>query len=227
MSISIHPFVRLINLLASVGGIVICKNNIHLFLFWIVFLFPLVVLTNNTKTHFKFLGVVVLPMCLMFVVLYFTMDSNLQRIIMTLLKFITCTTIVQVTFIIPLTEIYTTFKKWGIKGDLLITFLGSYIVWVDIINRSNNILTARFSRGFIKKRSMFIMLKQLPYLITPLIIGVIRTAIERSESWDQKMLIYKVENMKSRKIDYNFHLNFTITLVAGIWLINNIYLVLI
>jgi hypothetical protein len=186
------------------------------------------IITGNGKTHLNFLLIVVLPMAMMLSFLFWIIlhDSieNFASVIMTLLKLITYTTIIQLVLIIPANQVYITFKMWGMKGNTLVTFLGSYIVWVDIINRSNKILTARFARGFITKRTFIAKLKQIPHLLIPLIIGIIRTATERSESWDQKKMLYRVEILKMQKIRYNPYLNFVIIAVGFIWLFLNIYM---
>lgn len=227
MQIAIHPFIRILFFITGILGAILCTNNLLLLFFWIAILIPLMVLTGNGKAHFKFILVVVLPMTLMLfflfgVVLHKTID-NFASVIQTILKLINYTTIFQVVLLIPPNQVYYTFKSWGMKGGTLVTFLGSYIVWVDITNRSDKILTARFARGFITERTFLTRLKQIPYLLIPLIIGIMRTAVERSESWKQKGLLYRIQNLNIKKIHYSIILNSLIFIIAMAWLIINIY----
>jgi hypothetical protein len=228
MKLIIHPHIRVLFFLSGIIGTVLSTSNFHLLVFWIAFLLPLIILTGNLKVHFKFLLVVILPMSAMlsflfWVILHNTID-NFGSVLQTILKLIIYTTVFQVTLLIPANQLYSTFKMWGLKGSTLITTLGSYIVWVDIVNRSDKILTARFARGFIAKRTLITNLKQLPYLLIPLIIGIIRTATERSESWDQKKMLYRIEVMKPQRIQYNSYLNICILIPSTIWLVINAFL---
>lgn len=159
---------------------------------------------------------------LFFVVLKHTF-LNFNNLALTVLKLLCYTTVFQLALIIPLKQVYYTFRKWGIKGDALITSLGSYIVWVDVINRSDKILTARFARGFIPKRTFVAKLKQLPLLLIPLTVGIIRTAVERSESWEQKNLLNRIGFIKLEKFKFSITANLLIIVISITWAILNIF----
>lgn len=228
MQVTIHPYSRVFFFITGVLGAILCTNNFLLFFFWLIVLAPLMIITGNGKVHFKFLLIVVFPMAIMLsflflIVLHNTIET-FTSIIQTLLKLIVFTTIVQLTLLIPSNQVYSTFKMWGMKGNVLVTSLGSYIVWVDVKSRSDKILTARFARGFIAERNFITKLRQLPYLLIPLIVGIIRTATERAESWEQKKMLYRIEILKEQKIQYNIYMNASIVMIVTVWLMLNIYL---
>lgn len=223
-----HPYSRVFLFVTGIVGAILCTNNLLLLFFWLLILLPLMILTGNAKSHFSFLLLVVLPMSVMLSFLFWIVlnhsADNFNSITQTILKLICYTTVVQVVLLIPSNQVYSTFKMWGMKGDTLVTFLGSYIVWVDVINRSDKILTARFARGFISERTFLAKLKQLPHLLIPLIIGIIRTATERSESWEQKKILYRIELLKTQKVKPNLFLNSGIVFIGIVWFCLNIYL---
>ena len=209
-------------------GAILCTNNILLLIFWLCFLLPLMIITGNVRLHLNFILVVVFPMFAMLTYLnWIILNKTLEEfnnVYMTILKLISYTSIFQISLIIPSNQVYSTFKMWGLKKDILITALGSYIIWIDIISRSDKILTARFARGFISERTFITKLKQLPYLLIPLIVGILRTATERAESWEQKKLIERIEIMKMQNVKYNILLNLVLLVIVLFWLILNSYL---
>jgi len=225
MQVSIHPYTRIIFFLAGISGAILCNSNIVLLIFWLAVLLPLMIVTKNIKIHFAFLYLVVLPMSIMLSFLYWVVLhnalANFDNVILIVLKLIIYTTVVQFVLLIPSNQLYYTFKKFGMRGSTLITALGSYIVWVDVINRSNKILTARFARGFVSKRTFFAKLMQLPHLLIPLIIGIMRTAAERSESWEQKKIFYRIDTMKTDEFKYSLNWNIVIIIIALSWLVLN------
>ncbi|MCC8147206.1 MAG: hypothetical protein LIO93_12410 [Bacteroidales bacterium] len=117
----------------------------------------------------------------------------------------------------------TTLKKWKIKGEALITVLGAFTVWTDVSNRAQKILTARFSRGFIRERTVIQKIKQFPFVLIPLVIGVLRTSTERAESWEQKDIIYLMEINESDSIKTSLFLNVFLLAASCTWLIISIY----
>jgi energy-coupling factor transporter transmembrane protein EcfT len=228
MQANIHPYTRIAFFITGIAGGFFCTSNLLLLGFWLLILLPLMMITGNAGAHMRFLLVVVLPMAAMLLLLSWIVSEksseNFDQVLLTILKVIAYTTIVQVVLIIPPEQVYSTFRKWGLKGDTLVTSLGSYIVWVDIVNRSGKILTARFARGFIAERTFIAKLKQMPHLLIPLIVSIIRTATERSESWQQKQLLQRVGVMKAAEVSYSKPVN-AVMLIAGMgWLLLNIFL---
>lgn len=226
----IHPYVRLIFLLGGLTGAILCSSNLSLTCFWIMFLIPLIIIANNFKTHVRFILIVVLPMLVMLLFVHWVtvddMHAGISSTIALLLKLIVYTTVIQLTLTIPSQDLLPTLKMWGMRKGALITSLGVYVVWVDVFRRSEKILTARFARGYIPERTFITKLKQLPHLLIPLIIGIMRTSTERAESWEQKNLLYRIENIELAKMQYSPILNIVLVVVPIVWAFINTYLVL-
>jgi energy-coupling factor transporter transmembrane protein EcfT len=140
-----------------------------------------------------------------------------------MLKLIIFTSVFQLTLLIPPEILITTFKKWGLKGEALLTILGAFTVWADIKTRTDKILSARFARGFIEERTFLNKARQLPYVLVPLVIGIIRTAIERADSWEQKNILHLLKNHKVMEPEYPFVFNGFILAGITCWFILAFY----
>lgn len=226
LNLQLHPYTRVLLLVIGIAGAILCLNTLSLIIFWITFLIPLLTINSNIKTHLKFLLVVALPMLFMLGLsqwVIFKDFIHFESVLITVLKVIVYTSIIHIALIIPQDQILATFKMWNFKNEVLITALGSYIVWVDIAGRADKIITARFSRGFINKRTLSSKLKQFPHLLIPLIIGIMRTATERADSWEQKKIIQRLEAMKADKIKVSTVFNILIVLIFSLWLGYNLF----
>lgn len=223
--LKIHPYTRILLLVTGIAGCLLCNNVYVLLIFWLSFIFPMAIATNNFKTHIKFLAIAVLPMFIMLSFSYWLIVRdfhNYVSVLFTVLNIIICTSLIQIALIIPSEDILTTFRMWGLKKGALVTITGSYIVWVDIVSRADKIVTARFARGFIGKRTAWSKIKQLPHLLIPLIIGIMRTATERSASWEQKKMVSRIESMPISPINKSVKFNLLISLIALYWFLHNL-----
>jgi hypothetical protein len=139
------------------------------------------------------------------------------------LKILDLTSIFQIALTIKPDSLFSTFSKIGIKGEKLITVIGAFTVWADIKRRSEQIITARFARGFVGKRSYINIAKQFPYIMIPLIIGILRTSIERSRTWTQWNIVDLINNKKQKKQEFPVFANLAIALVTTFCLIIGIF----
>lgn len=224
MKLHFHPYTRIVFFLLGITGAFLCKNNFILLTFWLILLVPTTIITNSFKAHLKLLTIVAVPMLSMLIFLEIAVKGNynLQSTYSLVLKLISYTTIFQLCLNIPPKHLFTTFRMWGLKGETLIIFLGSYTVFVDVKKRANKILTARFSRGFIKKRTILNKFKQVPHLLVPLIIGILRTATERSESWEEKDMLGCLENLKVKPFEFNLLFNLMYSILVISWFFVNL-----
>jgi hypothetical protein len=207
----IQPFIRVFFLTGCILGVIFIKRTELLLVIYFFIVLPLYVYVGQFKKHLYFLLVGVLPIFLSFVLLYIIIykgeSGNWEFLYFKITKLILYTTIIQLSLIIPAHSIITTFRRLGFKKEKLLTILGSFTVWADINNKADKILTARFSRGFVKKRTLLNKTKQLPYLLIPLIISVMRTSTERAIIWEQKDIFKLVEQYQSPKMRYPFFIN--------------------
>lgn len=221
-----HPYSRVLFLVCGLVGSAVCQNIWLLAGFWIAVLIPLAIFTGKFKSHLRFLFIGAVPMFLLLYLSSFIQKANhlsgLEIAAQTVLRVISLATVAQLMLSIPLEQIISTFKAWGMKGNAMVLSLGAYTVWADMVNRSDKIITARFARGFVAKRTLLSRLSQIPYLIIPLTIGMMRAAVVRSDSWDQKRLLHRIETVDMDKINYGATLNVAIFITSLSWLTLNI-----
>lgn len=224
MENNLHPRCRLIFLIGSLASILLIVNILQLIIFYTLFILPLIIVLNNFRTHLRLLFFGIIPIFLSFILLYIVVlngrNGGWLFINLKCLKILCLTSLFQIALTIPPNLLITTFKKWGFKGDSLLTLIGSFTVWAEVKTKSNQIITARFARGFIGNRSFINKAKQLPHVLIPLIIGIIRTATERVEVWKQREIPYLISNVKPLKINYSVWLNTLVIVIPfGVFVI--------
>ena len=222
-----HPYIRLFFLFLATIGTGLTIQPIQVFLFYFFFLIPLLIVSKRIKTHLRFLLIGILPIFISFILINILIlnskNGGWDFIILKTIKILVYATIFQYVFYIPATDLLNTLKMWKLKGDGLITVLSSYTVWNEIINKAGKIVTARLARGYIGRRNTVNLAKQLPFVLNPLVIGVMRTSIERAESWHQKDIITLTQNIKVSKSNYSATFNLGILIVAICYLLLGIY----
>lgn len=209
--LNINPYTRLLFLAGSLTAILLITKIEWLLCIYFIVIIPLFVLNGQIKRHLNLLLFAFVPIYLSFVLLYIVVlkEGNWQFIHLKILKLLLLTSVIQITLSIPANQLISTFKKWGLKGETLITVLGAFTVWTDVSYRSEKIITARFARGFIDKRNRINTAKQFPFVLVPLVVGILRTATERADSWTQKNILQLVKGVKEKKESYsNEHKSF-------------------
>lgn len=215
----LHPYVRLLFLLGGLTGVLLINNTKYLFYFYCSTIIPLFAFSFQIKKHLNLLFFAMLPIYLSFILLYVLIlkSEDWNFIHLKVLKIILITSIIQIVLLIPTEHLIITFRKWGLKGESLITALGAFTVWTDVTFRSEKIVTARFARGFIRKRTILNRIKQLPFVLVPLVVGVLRTSTERADSWEQKNILQLVKKNVVEKVDYPIGLNLILVLLSLTW----------
>ena len=226
MSTQLHPYFRIAILILGLSGTFICQNLIYILSFWLIIIVPIFLLLGYSKIHLRLLLIVALPMFLMLGILnYILLNGGTEGIVnaaIVVVRLIVFTSIIQIALIIPSQDLLYTLKKWGLKGDALITIIGAYTVWVDVVDKSLKIVTARYAKGYIKKRSVISGIIQIPSLLIPMIIGILRTAQVRSETWMQKNLIARIEQIESKDMSPFSVSNILPFLIMCLWVIFNV-----
>ena len=97
---------------------------------------------------------------------------------------------------IPQSQLLVTFWHWGIRKDNLIVAIGAFTVWPELKLRAEQILTARHARGLMRDRRFSTRLRQIPFLLRPLLTWSLRAAIQRSEFWGQRQILSRVAQMR-------------------------------
>ncbi len=235
--LTVHPYVRLTAAILAITGSVIAKDMYQLLIGWLFLIVPFVIITGTIKKHLSFLLYAILPIVIMLLFVYAFILPNFQNgkniystitgvefALTTVLKLILFTSVLQLVLHIPNEELFTTLKCWGIKGDGLVIYFGALTIWADVKMKANKIIDARFARGLVKSRSVLNRLKQVPYVIRPLITGILLSSLERSQSWKQKKILLRLENLKGDDLKYSFGFNLLLLLICLLWIIMSIYI---
>lgn len=217
--LSLHPYIRLLFLICGLTGVLLINKIEWLLCFYIIVIFSFF-LSGKLKSHLSFLLFAFVPIYLSFILLYIIVlkEKNWDFIHLKLMKLILLTSVIQITLSIPVPQLVSTFKKCGLKNEVLITVLGAFTVWTDISYRSEKIITARFARGFVGQRTIFNKAKQFPFVLVPLVVGILRTSTERADSWEQKNILQLVNRKESEEINYPLVLNLMLSIASLGWL---------
>ncbi|MDR0427609.1 MAG: energy-coupling factor transporter transmembrane protein EcfT [Dysgonamonadaceae bacterium] len=222
----INPYIRVLFAVFGIAGTLLINRISLLICFYLVVILPLFICGQQVKKHIQLMLFGMLPVFLSFVLLYILVlkgnEGGWNFVFMRTSKLILITSIIQLTLLIPAPFLIHTFQQWRLKEESLITVLGSFTVWTDIRFRAQQILTARFSRGFIRKRTFTEKIKQFPPILIPLVIGILRTSTERAESWESKNILHLIEINQTEKIKTPLLLNVFVCLSASIWMITGV-----
>jgi energy-coupling factor transporter transmembrane protein EcfT len=189
----------LLALILAMVGSVITKNLILLLGGWLLVVLPLTVILKIFRHHLRYLGGFILPLSAMLLfVWYFLIGAPPEQALgsnplaganyamATSVRLALLGGLAQTIFLpIPLDHLSSRLSQVGIRGDLLIIIISAFALIPEFGQRANKIITARYARGLIENRSLVNRLKQLPYVIRPLLTGALRTALSRMEVWDE------------------------------------------
>jgi hypothetical protein len=216
--INIHPYIRLLLLVGIIASVILYRHIFQLGLLYIAFIIPLILLMGIIRNHVRLLLFGIVPIAFTFILIYILILSgnkeNWDFILVKILKILAVTSIFQIVLTFESGALYPTFGKLGLKGESLITVIGAFTVWADIKRRSEQIIIARFARGFIGKRNFINTAKQFPYILVPLIIGILRTSIERSETWIRWNIINLISTKRAKYEEYSVTVNVAIALIT-------------
>jgi len=95
---------------------------------------------------------------------------------------------------IPSRLLPPTLRGWGVKGEGMVVALGVFAVGPELVLRAEQIITARKARG-LAGRGVAAKLRELTRMIRPLFVWSIRSAVHRSEAWQQRALLLKVDQL--------------------------------
>jgi len=85
-------------------------------------------------------------------------------------------------------DLPATLRSIGIKGDALIIALASYALVPELRLRMEQVITARHARGLLPNRNLITRLRHFPFMLRPLFGWVLRSALQRTETWRQRGL---------------------------------------
>lgn len=200
----LHPYSQCITFITLVTGIFMTHDLVMLSISYFLVL-TLITLSGQLRFHIKMLAVANIPFLILLLLVYkiilsnYTLPGNqtgLNYSFALFLRVTTLTALFQYVLNVPSDQLLYLFKKLGMKGHLLIIIVSSFSIWRGFISKADRIVTARLARGYLKNRNIFNRIRQIPFVIKPLLAGALISALERSASWKQRNLLTEVNQIK-------------------------------
>jgi len=201
----IHPRVRGLAALLAIVGTLTVTSVLGAALAWIVVVLLLAV-NGRMRKHLKFVLTFVLPIsCALFVVWWGIVGAPPGKLLRSApgqgaafaglvslrLALLGGLSQISLTTIKP-HRLVSTLVAWGLKGELLVITVSAMTLVEEIKLRGEQVLTARYARGFVQRRSFVSDLMQLPFILRPLLAWVLRAAVQRGEVWEQRGLLKRM-----------------------------------
>lgn len=192
----IEPRIRLLSAIFALAGIWITSDASVLFAGYCVLL-TIVALRKELKGHILMITTAFIPILIMLVALYkyilpaSVITQSTASPFSTTLRIMNMSTVFYLTLKMRPDELPSVLRTWGLRGDALLIVTSSLISVVDLTKRADRILTARMARGYFQNRFIITKLIQLPFIVRPLVAASLLSAIERSDSWHQKLILAK------------------------------------
>lgn len=91
----------------------------------------------------------------------------------------------------------TMFRRWGLRGDLLIAAMGAYLTAPELTRRANDILMARASRGLLPNRRFLTRLGAVVPSTLGLFTWAVTSAVHRARLWERRGVLDRVDPIAS------------------------------
>lgn len=203
------PRARLAAAVVALVATFVAANGYTLALAWLFVAVPLIAATRIFWPHMLFSLVFLAPFgAALFVVWVFVVGAppnaplgsdvtGAQAYVLEItFRLALITAIFQLCFLTILpAHLPATLSRWGIYGDALIIALGALALIPELNRRADQVLTARFARGYVATRSIWVRLVQVPFLLRPLFTWALRSAIQRSETWRQRDMLRRLSQL--------------------------------
>ena len=232
LSSTVHPRARALATLAAGSGTALIQNPTALALFWILVILPLIACTRLSRLHLRFVIWVLLPVAVALVVVWGWVVKaapgglpgsapleGLRFAAATSFRLAVLGGLWQLCFLtIPPKALGSTLRSWGLRRDLLVVALGSLAVMPDLAARSRQVLSARYARGFLGRATWWSRARQLPALLPPLVAWVLRSSIQRAETWRHRGLLQRFEHLDEGSVLRWSQASVYLLLMALAWL---------
>ncbi len=224
----LHPYSQLLVFTIIIVGIFLTQNITALALAYALVVI-LLILSKQLVAHIKVFLAGNLPFLILLLLVYGLILKSHQipkystpymYATVIFLRITILTSLWQYIFNIPGDQLMATLKLLHFRGSPLIIIIGSFVVWEDFNVRSRSIITARLARGHLRNRRFINRIKQLPFILKPLLAATLNIALERSASWKQRNLIQEISHLRANSftIRHSIFLSILIPFLTAVWL---------
>ena len=232
----IHPRARGVAALVAIVGTLLVKNVGGAAIAWLVILVPLLFVTGVLGKHMRFVVTILAPIsAALFAVWAWIVGAppgapmgsapsvGAEFAGLISLRLALLGGISQLCFgTIPPDRLGPTLQSWKLQGEWLFIAVSSLTLVREMQLRAEQVLTARYARGLVPNRTFLARLRQLPYLLRPLMAWVLRSAIQRSEALHQRQLLARLENTCAQEQDSSRLSSAFYLALAASWLLYSI-----
>lgn len=227
-----HPIARGTATIIALAGTFLMKDVVVAAIAWFGVLIPLMFFAGIARQHGRFVLTVLAPVAIALLVVWGWLvgappgaplgsapAEGVKYACLIALRLALLGGIGQLCLsTIPHDQLVITLQSWGLRGDGLVIALGSLTLLPEMRLRAEQVLTARYARGLISDRHILTKIRQFPYLLRPLLAWVLRSAIQRSESWQQRQLLERLAGYSYRDVVNSKTASVFFILLALMWL---------
>jgi energy-coupling factor transporter transmembrane protein EcfT len=229
------PRLRFIATALAIVGTLMARDLTGLGVVWLT-LTAVCIIARIGLRHLRFVAVVILPITVALVLIWGVMigappneaaGSNQRGAFafacLTGMRLAVLGGILQICFLtIPGDEVLSTFQACGVRGDAAAVLVGTLAIGPELKLRANQVLSARYARGLVADRRIASSIKQLPFLLRPLLAWVLRSALQRGEIWRQRNLLDRLAKLQSLTPSHSLVSGGIFLVLASAWLLYNV-----
>lgn len=198
-----NPIVRGVATALALIGTFIARDVTLLAIVYLIIVVPLLLFAKLGRVHTKFLLVGIIPLAIGLLLLWGVIVAaapgmpngsapieGVKHALLISVRLATIAGIFQLCFLsLPFRELIAVLARWGVKGDSRVLIASAFTIWPELQLRAGQIVTARYARGLVKDRSFTTTVRQLPFLLRPLLTWALHTGLARAELWHQQNLL--------------------------------------
>lgn len=228
-----HPRARATATLVAIAGTMIAGHPAVIAGVWFAVLIPLLVASGAMKRHLAFLAGAIAPLTLVTVVIWGWIvaappgmplgSAPLEGVRFALLIGVRLAVLGGILQLAMLTirsdELARTLSSCGVRGDAMVATLGAFVLPPELRLRAEQVVVARHARGLMRTRTPLNRLKQLPQILRPLFVWVLRSSVQRADSWQQRQLLSRLLETSALRVRFSAAASVTYVGLAAGWLV--------
>lgn len=206
-----HPIARFGGGATAVLGSLVC-TDLHLLCGAFLAVLALSVVADVARRFIRFLAAIMLPLALALTVVWVGVmgappgspmgtdrRAALEYTLLIVLRLAVCSGLFQVTLLsIAPEQLLPTLRALRLQKEIAVMVLSTLIILPELRLRADQVLTARLARGLFGQPTLRNKLRQLPWMLGPLVSWTLRSALQRAETWEHRDLLDRLSSLPSQ-----------------------------
>lgn len=186
------------------------------------------VASQHVKVYLRYLLLIVLPISVLLVIVWGMIlnrapggsvggfhESGLHYAVRVSLRLAAIGGVWQLILVsLNLAELVSLLKMTRVSSRGILACSGAISIVPELKLRADQIISSRYSRGFLARGSVISRARQLPFVLRPLLAWTLRSAVQRSDAWRQRQLETRLPQLAYRPIDYSRGASVAIVIAA-------------